>query len=88
MIKIYWKIDLDEYLKLDKKIDYMSEQYPDMIDVTGDLTIEINNETFFMEPYFPVIEFIRTLEKWDKINNMAYNCIETEDNPLISFIKA
>ncbi|MDF2653686.1 MAG: hypothetical protein K0R19_160 [Bacillota bacterium] len=33
-----------------------------------------------------ILEFIRTLEKWDQANSMLYNSIETEDNPLISFI--
>ena len=86
MINMYWKIDSTEYKKIGKKFDYETDRYPGMIEVVGDLRIEVNEKTFFSQPYFPVIEFIRTLEKWDKNNNMLYNCIEAEDNPLISFI--
>lgn len=86
MINIYWNIDLVEYKKMQKEVDYTASGYPEIIDVVGDLTVEINNKKFFEQPYFPVIEFIRTLEQWDKNSDMLYNCIETEDNPLISFI--
>lgn len=86
MLNIYWNINLVEFEKTQNKVDFVAIGYPDILDVVGDLTIEINKELFFKQPYFPVLEFIRTLEKWDKESNMFYNCIETEDNPLISFI--
>jgi hypothetical protein len=80
-------MDLVELEKLQKKVDFLAVGYPDVLDVVGDLTIEINKEIFFKQPFFPVLEFVRTLEKWDKKSNMFYNCIETDDNPLISFVK-
>ena len=86
MINIFWNIDLAEYENIQKEVCYSVNTYPEIIDVIGDLIIEINNKIFFKEPYFPILEFIRTLEKWDKVSNMLYNCIETENNPLISFI--
>lgn len=88
MINFYWKIDLAEYKKNQRKIEYSTNEYPDLNDVCGDLTIEVNNKIFFKEPYFLALEFIRALEKWLNNTNkiMIYNCIETEDNPLISFI--
>lgn len=86
MVNFYWEVDRAEYNKNQTKVAYSADQYPEMIGVVGPLIITIHDKVFFTEPYFPVIEFIRTLERWDKINNMFYNCIETEDNPLISFI--
>lgn len=86
MLNIYWNINLVEFEKIQKGVDFVAVEYPNILDVVGDLTIEINKEIFFKQPYFPVLEFIRTLEKWDKESDMFYNCIETEDNPLISFI--
>lgn len=88
MINIYWKIDLNEYKKIQRRIEYSINKYPDLIDLSGDITIEVNNKTFFKQSDFPVLEFIRALEKWlnNTNSNMIYNNIETEDNPLISFI--
>jgi len=86
MLDFHFNIDKTEYNKKQSKVTYTVNQYPEMIEVVGDFTIKINDKIFFSEPYFPVMEFIRTLERWDKTNNMIYNCIETEDNPLISFI--
>ena len=54
----------------------------------GVLTILIDNTKFF-EDEIAILEFFRDLIKWinspRKSKNMLYNCIETEDNPLISF---
>ncbi len=86
MINIFWNIDLAEYENIQKEVSYSVNTYPEIIDVIGDLIIEINNGIYFKEPYFPILEIIRTLEKWDKVSNMLYNCIETDNNPLISFI--
>lgn len=85
MVNFNFNIDKTEYNKNQSRVAYTVNQYPEMIEVVGDFIIKINDKIFFNQP-FPILEFIRTLERWDKTNNMFYNCIETEDNPLISFI--
>ncbi|MBC8080483.1 MAG: hypothetical protein H7X86_09070 [Gorillibacterium sp.] len=85
MVKFNFIIDKTEYNKKQSKIAYTVNQYPEMIEVVGDFIIKINDKIFFNQP-FPILELIRTLERWDKTSNMFYNCIETEDNPLISFV--
>lgn len=86
MLNFYFNINQTEYKKNQTKNDYNVSQYPEKIQIVGTFTIEINNKVFFKEPYFPILEFIRILEQWDKTSNMFYNGIETEDNPLISFV--
>ena len=52
------------------------------------LSIWIGDQQFCEEPDFPVLDFLYTVYKWklSKDNeDFIYNCIETEDNPLISF---
>lgn len=54
------------------------------------LSIWVDNQQFFSEPDFPVLDFLYFVYKWISSKNnddFAYNCIETEDNPLISFKK-
>lgn len=54
------------------------------------LSIWIGDQQFFNEPDFPVLDFLYTVHKWKspKDNeNFIYNCIETVDNPLISFTR-
>lgn len=65
-------------------------EYPELLSIVGNFKITINAKTFFEEPYFPVIEFLRIALSWtndDLDVPMLYHSIETEDNPLISFIK-
>ena len=54
------------------------------------LSIWVDNQQFFWEPDFPVLDFLYTVYKWktSKDNeDFIYNCVETEDNPLISFTR-
>ena len=64
--------------------------YPDILNFEGIFSIEIDNKPYFFEPHFSVFEFLMFTNKWinniDKTKNMLFNCIDTEDNPLISFI--
>lgn len=65
-------------------------EYPELLSIVGDFKITIDRNTFFEQPYFPVIEFVRIASSW--MNNdldvpMLYHSVETEDNPLISFTK-
>lgn len=58
-----------------------------VLEYEGDLEITINSTTFFSEPHFIILEFLRDAHKWvqGKTREMIYNSIETEDNPLIYF---
>lgn len=54
------------------------------------LSIWVDNQQFFGEPDFPVLDFLYAVYKWKSSKDnedFAYNCIETEDNPLISFTR-
>lgn len=68
--------------KLVDKKDY------ELLDDCASFSICINDKEFFHEPDFPVLEFLKEVALWaDKESSMYYNSIETDDNPLISFIK-
>lgn len=74
---------------LNKDIKAYKNKFSEMLDVTGDFKIYIADKLFFYEPYFPVLEFLLSTQKWtkDKRNkNMYYCSVETEVKPLISFI--
>jgi hypothetical protein len=74
----------------------LTETYPDKykyrygLSLEGDFDIIVDNNLLFSEPHFSILEFLRDASMW--INNptleqnMEYNCIDTEENPLISFI--
>jgi len=59
--------------------------------VEGSFSIKVDEKLWFYEPDFSICEFLMFLEKWlnnpDKRANMYYNTMETEDNPLISFVR-
>lgn len=66
------------------------EEYPDVLNFEGAFKIKINGESFFSQPHFSVLEFLMFADKWvtdnDKTKNMLYDCIDTDDNPIISFV--
>lgn len=65
-------------------------EYPEILLIVGEFKIIINKETFFAEPYFPILEFMKVALRWvniDETTPMIYNTVETEENPLISFTK-
>ncbi|MCL2313033.1 MAG: hypothetical protein FWC41_11225 [Firmicutes bacterium] len=74
----------------DRRKEFHNEKYSYVYEYDGDFSIFIGKELFFDEPGMPILEFFRDVNKWrkiwDKSKNMFYNCVETEDNPLISFI--
>lgn len=53
--------------------------------------IYINNKLFLQIDSFAVCDFLYYVNNW-RINsseqNMVYNCIETDENPLIQFVKS
>ena len=51
------------------------------------LSILINNEVYFDDPYFPIYEFLYFINKWKHADDSSfiYISIETVDNPLLCF---
>jgi hypothetical protein len=85
MLQMTWELDIEEYKKRGQRVDFYETKYPELIYPDGLFRIILNDKVFFEQP-FAVLEFIRAAETWDKSKAMHYNCIETEDNPLISII--
>jgi hypothetical protein len=55
----------------------------------GEFDILINGETFFHDDFFVIYEFLEVALAWSRSVNdqcLYYNCIDTDDNPLISFV--
>lgn len=77
--------------KLEKIISQNEYTYPDILKITCEFQIIINGNIFFLEPYFPILEFLKDILAWidcsDKSKEMSYSSMETENNPLIVFIK-
>ena len=74
----------------DVYLDKYPTDYPYVLDYEGEFIIEVDGKIFFLEPDFSIFEFLMYIKKWindvDSNNDMLYNSIDTEDNPLISFI--
>lgn len=81
----------NERLKSRKLLHQNQFPYPDILQITGEFQIVINENLFFKEPYFPILEFLKDALSWvkcsDNLKEMAYSSLETEDNPLITFLK-
>ena len=72
----------DEILKLPLH-DLLKEEH--------DIRILIHGKVFFEEPLFPILEFLFSYFTWrEKLHSESsdffYNSVETEDNPLLSFV--
>ena len=70
------------------KIKKIPSSYPALLEYETRLTILIDDEIFFDEPDFPVLEFLKYAIEWEKNASFSfrYNSIETEENPLICFL--
>lgn len=70
--------------------DLINCKYYDLINAENEatFTIKINDKVFFSTSGFNILEFLLCIAQWE-INkgDMIYNCIDTNDNPLISFIE-
>ena len=66
-------------------------KYPDVLMFEGHFQILIDGQIFFFDPNFAIFEFLLYAFPWidakDKSKDMLYNCLDTIDNPLISFLK-
>lgn len=68
--------------------DLPSYKYYDLVNEIDEATfrIEIDNKVFFNTSGFNILEFLQQIAFWEiHKGNMIYNCIDTDDNPLISF---
>jgi len=65
------------------------KRYPEILKKEGLFQIEVNGRLYFDEPNFSVNEFLMYADKWifneDKSQDMNYFCVDTDQNPLISF---
>lgn len=70
------------------RIKKLPSTYPALLEYESRLTILIDDKVFFDEPNFPVLEFLKYAIAWEKNSNLPfeYSSIETEENPLISFV--
>ncbi len=70
--------------------DLLNYEYYDLVKVEDEatFTIKIDNKTFFTTSGFNVLEFLQQIAQWETDKgDMLYNCIDTDENPLISFIE-
>lgn len=70
--------------------DLLKCKFYDLICVEDEavFTIKIDNKVFLSTDGFNILEFLQQVAKWEiGRGDMIYNCIDTEDNPLISFIE-
>lgn len=71
-----------------KAIKRIPKDYPKLTKYEADFRIIVNGKVFFHEPNFPLLEFLHSVNDWRNqgVGSLEYVSIETEDNPLISFI--
>lgn len=70
-------------------VDWHEDKNHSDLEFEGVFEIIIDNEVFFFDEYFLVFEFLNSALKWmelDGESEMHYHCIDTNDNPLISFL--
>lgn len=82
MIEFICQRDFEISISNIKKMDYV-----ELLKKECYFCIIINNRKFFEEPLFPINEFLYEYMKWDRKGDFLYNTIESDDNPLISFLK-
>ena len=72
-----------------KAVKRIPKSYPKLTEYESNFKIIVDNKLFFHEPNFPLLEFLYFVNEWKKQSNSSfeYISIETEDNPLISFIR-
>lgn len=75
-------------VQTDIKIRRKPKSYPKLVEYEADFSILVNGKLFFHEPNFPLLEFLHfvTRKKIENGGSVDYISIETEENPLISFI--
>ena len=70
------------------KNEIITKKQYELLEPNCGFKIEINTKEFFYEPDFPIFEFWQQLSNWnDNLGNFQYCSLETDDNPLIEFIK-
>jgi hypothetical protein len=75
------------------KEDLCAINYPEVLSLEGFFQIAIDNYVYFEEPCFSIMEFLVCVESWLtkglRNSDMNYDCIdvETEENPLIRFVR-
>ena len=76
----------DQHRKLNENV---IRQLPinELLSYECPMTIMINDRVFFNDPFFCILEFWKSLAEWDKTHTFDYHSIETDENPLIRFVR-
>lgn len=76
------------YVEPYEKTAFIPNKYPEIIQYEFNFKIIIDNKLYFEEEKFPLFEFLKVANDWKKrgTGSFEYVSIETDDNPLISFI--
>ena len=79
-----------EFELTDHRQEFHKEKHSYIFEYEGFLTIHVGDVLFF-EEQIAILEFFRDTTNWRKeqikSKSMLFNCIETDDNPLISFVE-
>ena len=63
--------------------------YPTILYYCGDFQIIVDEQVFFSDHFFPILEFLKDATKWmknsEKTYDLSFSSIETIDNPVLSF---
>ena len=89
MLKFLFNLTNPDGVIIKNSLNEYSDTYPEIITLCGEFTIIIDRNKFFYEPQFPILEFLFNVTKWIKEpqkKNMLYSSVETDDNPVISFV--
>lgn len=85
-----FKIEIIKYQNISSILenDILKIPYYDLIKIEVAIKIYINNNLFFTDDYFPLLEFIYQFEHWSinqPKNIFEFNSIEATENPILSF---
>ncbi len=87
MIRFICNYENNKHYKYENLLNYA---FYDLVNIEDEatFTIEIDHKTFFTTSGFNILEFLQQIAQWEmNKGDMLYHCVDTDDNPLISFIE-
>jgi hypothetical protein len=75
--------------KLTSTVDDSTEIWQLWLKIEATFSVFVGPEIVYSEPYFPVVEFAQTAERWlDSCrSHLVYVSLESEERPLIAFYR-
>lgn len=58
-----------------------------LLNTECDFCIQVNERTYYEQPQFPILEFLRCYLEWDQKHDFIYNTLESDEQPMIAFQK-